>query len=55
MRLWASLCRRLMRWRDRRAARRSVGRWLDRADDRMIEDIGLTRQALRELLEEWEK
>ena len=41
----------LARWLARRARRRSMSFLLHRADDRLIEDIGLTRAKLHALLE----
>ncbi len=41
----------LARWLARRARRRSISLLLARPDDRLIEDIGLTRDALQRLLD----
>lgn len=43
----------LTRWRNRLRARCAMGFLLHRPDDRLIDDIGLTRQELRELLDLW--
>ena len=58
MSIWLSLrgrlIRRWVRWRDRQQARKSIGHLLKRSDDHLLEDIGLTRQDLRNLLERWD-
>ncbi|MFC2968845.1 hypothetical protein [Acidimangrovimonas pyrenivorans] len=41
------------RWLARRARRRSMKFLLKRADDRLLCDIGLSREDLRQLLECW--
>ena len=42
-------------WRARAARRRSMGRMLLEKDDRMLRDIGLTRDDLHRLLDQWEE
>ena len=49
------ICRLWYRWKARRDRRQSMMWLLLRKDDRLLEDIGLTRNALRILLKEWEK
>lgn len=47
----------IRRWvcrRDRQRARKPIGHLLKRSDDHLLEDIGLTRQDLRNLLERWD-
>ncbi|WP_415255973.1 hypothetical protein [Sulfitobacter sp.] len=43
------------RWKALRDQRRSMAWMLTRADDRWLDDIGLTRNDLRALLEDWEE
>lgn len=43
------------RWQVLQAQRRSMGWMLMRKDDRWLRDIGLTRNDLRNLLEEWDE
>ncbi len=43
------------RWKALRDRRRSMEWMLKRKDDRWLNDIGLTRNDLRVLLEEWEE
>lgn len=42
-------------WRGRAARRRSMRRLLLQKDDRMLRDIGLTRDDLHRLLDQWEE
>ncbi|MGB3280837.1 MAG: DUF1127 domain-containing protein [Pseudorhodobacter sp.] len=42
-------------WRERAARRRSMRRLLLQKDDRMLRDIGLTRDDLHQLLDQWEE
>lgn len=42
-------------WRARAARRRSMRRLLLQKDDRMLRDIGLTRDDLHRLLDQWEE
>ena len=37
-----------------REARKSIGPLMTRADDRLLEDIGLTRQDVRNIIERWD-
>jgi len=43
------------RWQSLHDRRRSMGWMLLRKDDRWLKDIGMTRNDLRVLLEEWEE
>lgn len=58
MKNWLSLpgllLRPFVRWRARQEARKSIGHLLKRRDDHLLNDIGLTRQDLREMLDQWE-
>lgn len=47
------ILRPLARWRDRIRARRAMGWLLRRPDDRLLRDIGLTRDDLRRMLDAW--
>ncbi|TMV76748.1 hypothetical protein FGG78_28020 [Thioclava sp. BHET1] len=49
----AALSRLIAQARARRAMRRSLGPLLARADDRALEDIGLNREDLRRMLDDW--
>lgn len=43
------------RWKTLHQQRESMAWMLMRKDDRFLDDIGLTRNDLRNLLEEWEE
>jgi uncharacterized protein YjiS (DUF1127 family) len=44
----------LKRWRALRAQRCAMGWMLRRTDDRLLRDIGLTRNDVRHLLQKWD-
>lgn len=54
MSIWSRLCSWWIHRRHLREVRNSVGTLLKRADDHLLEDIGLTRQDLRNLTEQWD-
>ena len=52
---WSMVWKYLKRWRALRDRRRSMSWMLKRKDDRWLDDIGLTREQLRVLLEKREE